>query len=267
MTRGNFNMSGIPEDFHEDFKGVLEHLDQQRSSNVLPKLQVPPPLPVGSARLYTMKVTLCGVAPPIWRRFVAPSFMKLGHLHELLHVFMGWEGSRSFAFIINGKRFASHANIFLDTLLDKEASYDANAYELCQLIQPGVTFHYEYDFEKRWEHEIVVENGSASTDTKYCFYCIEGERACPPEHSSGPEDYGQLLQVLADPDHPQFDLRRAEVGEDFDSEEFDPNACNRKINVRSPYQPSSAKANQAALNKKKKQERKRKEAAKKRNRR
>jgi len=253
-------------DMQDDFRGAIDYLKQQRSLNPLPKLQVPPPLPVGSAKLYTMKVTLLDVSPPIWRRFVAPSFMKLGHLHELLQVFMGWDDTHAYAFTINGKRFASHDRLTVDAILDKRGSYDANNYELCQLIKPGMTFNYEYDFENTWDHEIVVENSAASTDTKYCFYCIEGERACPPENCGGPEAYEQLLQVLSDPDHPEFDRRRARVGWDFDSEKFDPKDCNLKLNVRNPTQLASAKVNQAALNKKKKQERKRKEAAKKRNR-
>ena len=33
--------------------------------------------------------------------------------------------------------------------------------------------------------------------------CVAGEGACPPEDCGGPMGYADLLEVLADPDHPE----------------------------------------------------------------
>ena len=251
----------------DEAREFLEQLTRPKSREPLPKLHVPPPLPVDSAKLYTMKVTLLDIEPPIWRRFVVPSFMKLNHLHELLQVFMGWDNAHLYAFIINGKRFSTNIRSFaVDAMWDKEPSYEAVNYELCQLIKPSMTFHYKYDFGDGWEHEITVENVTASKDTKYSFYCIEGERACPPEDCGGPGGYKHLLEVLSDPNDPEYKERLGWLGGSFDSEKFNPDACNRVLKVRVPAQLADSKIDQAALRKKKKQERKRKDAAKKRNR-
>ena len=192
----------------DEVREIFERLNKPKSGKPLPTLKVPPPLPIGSPKLYTMKVTLLDVEPPVWRRFVAPSFMKLEHLHELLQAFMGWDNAHLYAFTINGKRFSTSERGFsVDAMWDKEDSYDAADYELCQLIKSGMTFHYEYDFGDGWEHEIVVENDTASKDTKHCFYCIEGERACPPEDCGGPGGYEHLLEILSDPNDPEYEER------------------------------------------------------------
>ena len=42
-------------DMPDEVRAMLERLDKPKSSVPLPVLKVPPPLPVGSAKLYTMK--------------------------------------------------------------------------------------------------------------------------------------------------------------------------------------------------------------------
>ncbi len=43
--------------------------------------------------IYQLKVTLKGSKPPIWRRILVPSDMRLGKLHQILQVVMGWTDS------------------------------------------------------------------------------------------------------------------------------------------------------------------------------
>jgi hypothetical protein len=131
-------------------------------------------------------------------------------------------------------------------------------------------FQYEYDFGDRWEHEVIVENDTVNINTKYPIYCVEGERACPPEDCGGVDGYAELLRILANPDDPEYgeksDWLRFVHSSNFDSERFDPDSCNRGLRVRKPESLNSTSAEQEALRKKKKLERKRKDAAKKRNR-
>jgi hypothetical protein len=266
---GDLNDPNMPPEIRE----IIERMMQPKDNTPLPPLKVPKPLPVGSPKLYQMKVTLLDIEPPIWRRFVAPSFMSLGHLHTLLQSVMGWGNAHACAFTINDNRFTLQRGGFsVDSMWDTEPSYDAEDYELCQLIKPSMTFHYEYDFGDGWEHEIVVENDTVSQNTKHCFYCIEGERACPPEDCGGVHGYEELLRILADPNDPEHDdkiewleflgYRKGK----FDSEKYDLAASNRELGVRSPANLSEQSGKNAALDKKKKEDRKRKEAAKKRNR-
>lgn len=48
--------------------------------------------------IYRIKVTLRYVAPPIWRRIEVPADVKLGRLHRILQVVMGWTDSHLHAF-------------------------------------------------------------------------------------------------------------------------------------------------------------------------
>jgi hypothetical protein len=56
--------------------------------------------------LLSLKVTLRGVRPPIWRRLVVPGAMTLGDLHQAIQAAMGWEGDHLHAFDIGGRSYA-----------------------------------------------------------------------------------------------------------------------------------------------------------------
>jgi len=55
----------------------------------------------------------------------------------------------------------------------------------------------------------------------------------PPEDCGGTPGYQELIDSLADPDHPEHDdmLRWLDLanGSDFDPEHFDPHDANRRI--------------------------------------
>ena len=43
-----------------------------------------------SKNIISLKVTLRGVKPPVWRRLLAPGTMTLGDLHKAIQAAMGW---------------------------------------------------------------------------------------------------------------------------------------------------------------------------------
>jgi hypothetical protein len=50
--------------------------------------------------------------------------------------------------------------------------------------------------------------------------CVAGKRNCPPEDCGGPWGYLHLLEVLADPAHPERTEPIEWIGEQFDPDEF-----------------------------------------------
>jgi hypothetical protein len=44
-------------------------------------------------KIYQIKITLCGLRPAIWRRFLAKSDTSLDKLHDIIQYVMGWEDS------------------------------------------------------------------------------------------------------------------------------------------------------------------------------
>jgi hypothetical protein len=55
--------------------------------------------------IVSLKVTLRGAKPPIWRRLLVPSTMTLGDLHLAIQAAMGWEDCHLHAFDIDGRRY------------------------------------------------------------------------------------------------------------------------------------------------------------------
>jgi hypothetical protein len=85
-----------------------------------------------------------------------------------------------------------------------------------------------YDFGDNWEHVILVEKILPIDKKTQYPICLAGKRSGPPEDCGGPWGYMDLLNVLNDPNDPEYDERIEWIGEDFDSELFDA----EEINVR-----------------------------------
>ena len=67
--------------------------------------EVPSPKGTAARVAVTLKVTLRGFKPPLWRRIVVPGTMALGGLHVAIQVAMGWTDSHLHAFDVGGRRF------------------------------------------------------------------------------------------------------------------------------------------------------------------
>jgi hypothetical protein len=161
----------------------------------------------------SLKVTLRNTKPPIWRRIVMPGTMNLYDLHTAIQVTMGWEDSHLHAFDVGGRQYGDPATT--DDVAD-EASLTLNG-----LVKSGISrFRYSYDFGDDWEHDVLIEKAPAANSATAYPACVAGKRSCPPEDCGGPWGYEQLLTILADPGHKQYEEQREWIGEDFDPEAF-----------------------------------------------
>lgn len=80
---------------------------------------------------------------------------------------------------------------------------------------------YEYDFGDSWEHEILLEKILPFDKAQSLPVCLNGEMRCPPEDCGGIWGYEGMLEILKDPDHPEYQNYRDWLGEeDFDPMEF-----------------------------------------------
>jgi hypothetical protein len=59
--------------------------------------------------------------------------------------------------------------------------------------------------------------------------CITGKRACPPEDCGGSWGYAELLEIIADTSHPEYEERMEWVGESFNPDVFDVNQVNKML--------------------------------------
>ncbi|MGJ0637753.1 plasmid pRiA4b ORF-3 family protein [Xenorhabdus bovienii] len=150
-------------------------------------------------KFYQLKIMLTETEPVIWRRFVVPSNISLDRLHDVIQAVMGWEDSHLHEFIFSAKRFTEMPDGMSDC-------QEEGRFKLDSLIKrKGSKFAYLYDFGDDWEHEIVLENSNYSPEKlPMPIFCLEGEQACPPEDSGGVYGYMELLSVLKDPTHEDY---------------------------------------------------------------
>ena len=57
----------------------------------------------------SLKVTLKGTKPPVWRRLLVPGSMTLGDLSEAILTAMGWIGGHLHAFDVDGRQYGDPA--------------------------------------------------------------------------------------------------------------------------------------------------------------
>ena len=164
--------------------------------------------------ILSLKITLVGTKPPIWRRILVPDRMILGDLHVAIQAAMGWYNCHMHSFDIDGRQYG-------DVSADDEVANE-NALNLRRVGKTGVTtFSYTYDFGDNWEHRITIEKPPAKLPGPPYPRCVAGKRACPPENSGGIWGYRESLEILADPAHPEYAERREWFEDDLTPEAFD----------------------------------------------
>ena len=184
----------------------------------------------GGTPVYHLKITLEGIAPPIWRRLQVPGNANLGWLHAVIQVAMGWTNSHLHKFIV-GKQVYSDPSFDLDGYEDSPHVVDENTTSLSEVARRvRSTFAYEYDFGDSWDHRITVEKILAPDPSAIRLaQCLDGERACPPEDCGGVWGYGDLLEIIMDPKHEEYESMIEWLGGGFDPESFDRDRINKYL--------------------------------------
>ncbi|KAG0010830.1 hypothetical protein BGZ80_001149 [Entomortierella chlamydospora] len=149
--------------------------------------------------IYSVKITLRGSKPKVWRRVLVDSTSTLTELHEVIQYAMGWIGYHLHQFKIGGKFFQSNP-------LDEDFGFfgmevhNGDEVRLNEVAEPGSKFIYEYDFGDGWEHEIFVEKVVPFKPSLDVPSCTGGACACPPEDCGGIYGYANLIKTMAGPD-------------------------------------------------------------------
>lgn len=174
---------------------------------------------------YTLKITLSGSKPPIWRRFCLPGAVTLDRLHDVIQIVMGWQETHLHRFEIAHRCYEEKS---------EESEADAlneGEYRLCDLVAgKGDRFTYEYDFGDGWRHVLLIEAVTRPpAGHGACVACLDGRRRCPPEDVGGSDGYAEFLSALGDPDHPERASYLEWCGGDFDPAAFDLDAVNLEL--------------------------------------
>jgi hypothetical protein len=175
--------------------------------------------------IVSLKVSLRGIRPPIWRRLLVPGGMTLGDLHHAIQAAMGWEDAHLHVFDIAGQPYGDPHTV--DDVADEER-LTVNG-----VLRSGVPrFTYTYDSGDGWEHAVVIEGKLPPVEGRGYPACVAGRRNCPPEDCGGRWSYQELVAVLSDPAHPRRHEWLEMLGDDFDPEAFAVEAADARVAAR-----------------------------------
>ena len=175
-------------------------------------------------KVLQLKIVLKHIEPPIWRRVLVPDNYKLGDLHAIIQVTMGWEDSHMHAFRIGGREYTSGEACKMGDM-DME---NEDKIALSRVITLSTKdFEYEYDFGDSWMHEIAVEKRLPIDPSARYPVCLAGARSCPPEDCGSVPGYYEILKALRNPRTREQRELLEWLGEGYDPERFDIERVNR----------------------------------------
>ncbi len=180
---------------------------------------------------FQFKISLNGSKPPVWRKVLVPSTTNFADFHLIIQAVMGWENSHLFAFRYPNDPDNQIGIPYDDDFMDMEVRNakkiklkDEFKHEKQELI-------YDYDFGDSWEHVITLEK--IQDQTIMHPVCLAGKNACPPEDCGGIWGYYDLVEIVNNPEHDEYEDMRdwlgLEEGENWDPTYFDLEATNQAL--------------------------------------
>jgi len=179
--------------------------------------------------LYQFKITLKGIRPPIWRRFLIHNDVTFEELHDIIQIVMGWENYHLYNFYTNNEYIEIHHDSF-DMFASTVEKHDAAETQIGELItEEKQKCLYTYDFGDGWEHDLVLEKILPFDEISPLATCLKGKRACPPEDCGGPYMYNEIQKALRG--EGEIDEGLLEWLGEFDPEEFDVDEVNNMLEL------------------------------------
>lgn len=143
---------------------------------------------------------------------------------------MGWENCHLHQFIKNRMYYSvRHPE---DAFWDEEINIDyikgkIRISDLLQKEKEKIT--YEYDFGDGWEHEVLLEKVLPINQKRKYPVCLTGRMNCPPEDCGGIWGYVNMIEILCQPEHEEYENYVEWIGDDFDPEYFNKDEINELL--------------------------------------
>jgi len=178
-------------------------------------------------QIIQLKISLDGIKPPIWRRFVVPDSISLHRLHTVIQTVMGWDDYHLYSFEIADAEYHlpnKELDDGFDLLGTRPRPKNSQKTKLWELnLNPGRKFKYTYDFGDNWRHTITVEKVLAPDSGAKAPWCLDGRRKCPPEDCGSISGYEHIIEILKNGPKTKDDKDLLDwLGEGYDPEYFDP---------------------------------------------
>ncbi len=225
----------VPEDERENFlKDLLQlddTVDEDDQEEKDTEYDYTPFLSRGNVQKYTLRVTLKGIKPAIYRKFNVPSNISLRHLSELLLELMGWMNEHLNQFRKYDRYYAPayQREHEMPVLFGPARNYNQEDYTISDLLnEKGKSIEWEYDFGDSWLHEVKLSSIGEYKEGEPLVSFVKGARECPPEDCGGIWGYQSLLELYAKKesgkklsDEEEDRLDWYDMTDDFDPDYFD----------------------------------------------
>ncbi len=157
-----------------------------------------------------------------------PSNMLLSDLHKVIQTTMGWTNSHLHQFIKDRTFYAEKSED--DDFWDEMDNVDYKKIKVSDLLKAEKDkMVYEYDFGDGWEHDVILEKILPMDKNTTLPICLTGKNSCPPEDCGGVWGYAEMLEVLKNPKHEEYESIVEWLGEEFDPTYFDKNEVNEML--------------------------------------
>jgi hypothetical protein len=141
----------------------------------------------------------------------------------------GWTESHLHSFTINGIEYGP-SELSDDSFMSMDdAPADESDYTLDELeLKEKQHFTYLYDFGDSWEHKVTVSKITSAAGDERRPLCLGGERSGPLEDSGGIWGYEDILAILKNPEHREYEEISGWAGK-HDPEYFNLEEINRLL--------------------------------------
>lgn len=176
--------------------------------------------------VYQLKLSMKGITPQIWRRIQVPENYTFLDLHNAIQAVMDWEDYHLHEFkMINPK--TGEPEIIGMEGNDFEAFGGPLVPEQKAKISDYFTLEnkdalYTYDFGDNWQVKVRLEKILPKKEGTDYPLCTAGKRAAVPEDIGGIWGYEDMLEILKNSEHEEYEDTVLWLGKDFDPEYFDP---------------------------------------------
>lgn len=157
---------------------------------------------IRNVRKFTLRISLNGTKPSVWRELEVPSNLTLSSLASVILLAMGWDEDHLHQFIVGKGR---DADFYATSVNELESvgtdSKDGRRFCIGEILcNKGDVVTFEYDYGDSWHHTVKLISATEykNAETKE-IVLTGGERACPPENCGGIPGYLDLCESMKNP--------------------------------------------------------------------
>ena len=175
-------------------------------------------------RSFTLRLSVVGCHPKVWRQLIVRESMWLSRLHDSIQVAFDWFDYQTHVFNFDDLRFGNPVR------RDGLTIEDDRDITLADLdLEHRQRFTYNYHFGEGWQLDIKVEKTTPVEKRMGYPNCISGERAGPPEDCGGLEAFHDMLACIKQPESDLGREWREWLGPDYDPAVCDLGKINKSL--------------------------------------